>query len=681
MSLRRIGRFARPVVRWTARIAVATVFAFAIAWVAFPFPLGRLDRPVSPIVTDRDGGPLLQLVASDDQWRMPLELEDISPWLVSATIAAEDKRFYDHLGVDPLAVLRAAGQNLRARSVVSGASTLTMQICRMMDSRPRTLWAKIAESFRALQLERLWSKNDILLHYLNVAPYGRNFCGVGAAAWGYFGKPARELSLGEASLLAGMPQSPQRLRPDRYPAAASERRRYVLDRMTDLGMISARQRDLAAAEPITLTTCPRTIRAPHAAFLALRRRPCGGRTAIDPAVQAELHRLAAARAAALPAGADVAAVAIHIPNARIVAMLGSLDAENPAAGQVNGALAWRSPGSALKPFVYAAAFEARRLAPNSIVHDVPIHRAGWSPRNFDRKHRGQVTADDALRRSLNVPAILTAEAIGLDRCIGIMRAAGVRFRQDAVRRGGLGVAVGTIEVRLLDVTNAFATLARGGVRITPKLFCHESDESDESDDADAALSPETCAAINEILSSRRRRPRGAENLPHHRVPWFMWKTGTSSARRDAWAVGHNGRYAVGVWVGRLAGSGDAAFVGARAAEPLLVRFFLSPALRRPQDSDPPPAPTWLVRRPLGEPAELAAPPLITAPAEGATFLAIAGSAIVRPRTNRTPGLTWFLNGMHLPPAAAGRLVLRPGRYELRCVDPAGAASAVRFAVR
>lgn len=651
------------------------ISVFAIASWLLPFPIQRLDRwPVSPRVTDRTGREILAITGHDEQWRFPVPLEQISPWLIQATIAVEDERFYSHRGVDPLALGRASWQNLSSARIVSGASTLTMQVCRMMDNRPRTWTAKLAEAFRSVQLERIRDKRWILETYLNVAPYGRNLRGVQAAAWTWFGKPAAELSLGEAALLAGLPQSPSRYRPDRFPDRAVARRQTVLRRMLELGMIDETQRQRAGEEPVAIPYRRKPVEATQAGWLALRNRPAGGQTTIDPHIQADVERLIAVHLHDLPEHADVAVVVIDIASGQILSLVGSArPADDPIAGQVNGAIARRSPGSALKPFIYATAFAAGRLAPESVVYDLPIDRDGWSPANFDRTFRGELTAGEALRRSLNVPAILIAEGTGMAQCIGLTEAAGVNLPRSALARSGLSIVVGGTEVRLLDLTNAYATLGRGGTWQAPCLFL------DDPIQRHTVLQANICAALDDILSTSQRRPSGMEQLAPQDVPWFMWKTGTSSGRRDAWAVGHNHRVAIGVWVGRFSGLGDAALTGARAAEPLLARLFDLPDLRT--TSCPPPALNWTANQPLPPPPERSSALRIISPHSGSTFVAMAGQAVVRPRLNRQAEVTWFLNGLRLENGAAPRLALAPGRYELRCVDAAGAASAVKFQVR
>lgn len=671
MKKRRLIKHASRCLALLAALSLAVV---ALLWRAFPFPEERLHRwPTSPTVLDARGRPVFTVVARNDEWRYPVPLDRVSPWLIKATVAVEDSRFYDHPGVDALAVARAALQNILSLRIVSGASTLDMQVCRMMENRPRTLRAKAIESFRALQLDRLRSKDEILAHYLNAAPYGGNLRGVEAASLAYFGKHAADLSLGEAALLAGLPQSPSRYRPDRRLARALRRRSIVLARMVTEGMISDHHRRRIEAIPVQIHRRPMPRSAPHAAWLALRRRPAGGRATIDLDIQSEVERLTADHRRHLPGESEIAVVVMDIRRSAIVAMVGSADPDDPVDGQVNGAVARRSPGSALKPFIYAAAFSDGRLAPDSLVYDVPIQRGGWAPDNFDRTFQGELTAADALRRSLNVPAILIAEAVGLARSCGTLEAAGVHLPPNAQARGGLALAVGGIEVTLLDLTNAYATLGRSGVRKRPRLFV------DERPGSARALDPNVCASVNHILSSRRRPPAGMEDMCPQNVPWFMWKTGTSAGRRDAWAVGHNGRYAIGVWVGRFSGAGRFAFVGALSAEPLLTRFFDLPVLRV-FDPPPPPSPI-LVRRPLPPPAEVADALRIIAPEDNATFAALNGAAIVRPRVNRLRDVSWFLNDRWISPDSSRRLTLPPGGYQLRCTDSKGRVSSVRFVVR
>lgn len=648
--------------------------ALIVAWHRSPFPLERLGQwGESSVIRDSEGGFLLASVGPDDQWRLPVRLDDMSPWLVKATIAVEDERFPDHRGVDPIAVCRAVRDNLSRGRRVSGASTLTMQICRMMDDRERTYAAKAIEMFRALQLERLRNKDEIVEIYLNTAPYGGNVRGVEAAAHRYFGRSARALSLGEAALIAGLPQSPERYRPDRALNRALVRRSAVLRRMAELGFISEETRKTVELQPVRLFRGTGRAIGRHAAALALQRRPGGGATTLAPEIQFEVERLARLHGTTLPKGTQIAVVVIDISTGNLSACQGSADFDDSFVGQVNGALAWRSPGSVLKPFVYAAAFEARRLSPESIVHDVPIDRAGWAPRNFDREFRGGVTVAEALRASLNIPAIHVAETMGVSRCAGYMESAGVTRRGNAVEWAGAGLVVGAAEARLLDVVNAYATLGRGGIYRSVRLF------GDESNEPRRVISGNVCLTIDAILSSKARIPAGRAGRSSDPSSWFTWKTGTSSGRRDAWAVGHNRRFAIGVWMGRFHGAGRPEYVGAEVAEPLLAQLFDLAMIR---NSEPGTEPARIrVLNPLPPPVELAGDLRILSPGDRTVFVATSETTAILAKANHGDGLTWFLDGARAVAASSGPLKASRGRHRLVCVSDTGASARVEFIVR
>ncbi len=674
MNLRRIFRVAQFAAAATATVTGITLL---VCWHLFPFPEHLLAPvPGGPVVFEREGRPLLGLTDQSSQWTRPARLPDISPWLVKATIAIEDHRFFEHRGIDPIAVLRAAGQNLGSARVVSGASTLTMQLCRMLDPRPRTLFAKSIESLRALQLECRIDKVEILERYLTMAPYGGNIRGVEAASRIWFHKSAADLCLSEAALLAGLPQSPTRLRPDRYPTRTLERRTMVLDAMYAKGMIGEEEHLTAAAQPLGVCMFGnaadrwRSEDGRHVAWWALARRPEGGRTTIDLDLQEIVEGMVREQAAGLPRGTDLAVVVIHVPSGEIRALVGSADFEDQADGQVNGALAWRSPGSALKPFLFAAAFSAGRLGPDSPVPDRPMDRRGYRPTNFAAGYAGSITAAEALRSSLNLPALRITEAGGISRCVGILESVGLRLPRDAAARGGLALATGALEVRLLDLTNAYATLARQGVHRPARLFF------DERDSERSALCADVAAVVNDILSVDHRDPNNRAGLIRSPQKWFTWKTGTSSGYRDAWAVGHNLEFAIGVWAGRFSGAGDPSYVGATAAEPLLAALFTHPSLAT--NERPPEPPVIEVRRPLFDTEEALR---ILSPSPGTILLAPDGRAVVRPGASRERPGSWFLNGRLLANEEAARLLLAPGSYELVRVESDGDAATARFTVR
>ena len=674
-------RYRRVLAATVTAAALLPLLVFAICWHLFPFPWEMLDRPESSIlITDRSGRTLLELVGRDGQRRRPVPLTEMSPWLTKAVLAIEDERFESHGGVDLCAVVRAIGQNLWARRTVSGASTITMQLCKMIDERPRTWSAKLVEAFRALQLERRRTKSEILADYLNLIPCGGNLRGVEAASQAYFGKSASQLSLGEAALLAGLPQSPNRYAPDRHPDAACRRRDTVLRRMLQLGQISQSQCDDALREPLLVGSRSVPLPcAPHAAWMALAERPTGGRTTIDLDWQRDVEALVRDHAATLPEDADAAVVVLDVATGEIVALVGSVNERDPMDGQVNGATARRSPGSTLKPFLYAAAFEALRLSPESQVDDIPIERAGWTPANFDRTHRGSITAAEALRQSLNVPAITITEGLGLPRCLGVLESVGLKLPPDAEARGGLAVATGGLEATLLELTNAYATLARDGVHRETRLFCDAPASLGSSDDSARVLDANVCRAISAILSSEQRCPRGWESLPEGHRPWFAWKTGTSSGRRDAWAIGHNGRFAIGVWVGFFHGAGHREFVGRDAAEPLLSSLFGSTSFRVVTTS--PAYEPWPLERPLPRPLEAGDHLAILSPRDDTAFLAWNGTTVIHPSVTSREPITWFHNGRVLSANESSRLVVPRGSHELRAVAASGQSAAVRFTVK
>ena len=637
-----------------------------------PFPLERLEAlPESAVLSDREGRPLARSLTVDEQWRLPVPLDDISPWLRQATIAVEDERFTRHPGVDFVSVGRACLQNLFAGGVVSGASTLDMQLCRMLDPRPRTLEAKLSEAARAWQADVCLSKDEVLEAYLNLAPYGGNLQGAEAASLRYFGKSAKELSLPEAALLAGIPQSPARLRPDRYPEAALKRRNKVLDRMLEEGMISPEESRDLMAERIELELGLVTGKsARHFVTEALSSRPEGGLSFLDSRLQEEIEELARQRLLGLPVGSDMAVVVIEIESGGLVAILGGVDFEDPSGGQVNAAKAWRSPGSALKPFVYASAALERRLDGDTVLSDAQTAFAGWNPENFDRTFSGEVTAGDALRTSLNLPALQVCREVGAAKSAGIAEACGVRFRGDAVGQGGLAFVLGAVETNLLDLTNAYATLGRKGVRRNLRYF------PDDPIVDEPILDPEVCAWLGSELSSWRLPSSVFENQTSDSTPWFMRKTGTSSGRRDAWTVGHNGKHAVGVWVGRLSGMGDQAFVGSRAAEPLLAKIFNLARIRR---TDAPPAPVpWIVEDPIPFPEKNVLS--IQRPETGSVYRRVGEDFEIRPKANADGELLWFLNGRPLDTEEARRTMVGSGRYELLCLTATGEHALSRFRV-
>ena len=517
------------------------------------------------------------------------------------------------------------------------------------------------------------SKDQILELYLNNAPYGGNIRGIEAASLFYFSRHANDISLAQAALLAGLPQSPTRFNPYKHLDKAISRQKDVLGCMLKLESITQHQYDQALSEQIQITPFARIPHAPHVSWMALKQNPIGGQTYINLDIQQEIEKIATEHLYTLPQQTELAVTIIDIEQSCLVALIGSGDPSDPVDGQVNGAFARRSPGSALKPFIYAAAFEAQRLSPDSIVYDVPIQLSGWSPHNFDRTYSGPVTARHALRQSLNMPALWIANCLGMGRCCDTLESLGIRLPDDTISRIGLSIAVGGSEVSLFELTNAYATLGRKGIYRNCRLLF------DDLSNSTPVFNPNVCAAINKILSSDNHTPRGMENIAPQDIGQFMWKTGTSSRRRDAWAVGHNHRYAIGVWVGRFRGTGRIEYVGSVAAEPLLAKIFSLPQLRNnvvPADTE-----TILVKNPLPRPYRSQEKLHILLPENGDIFIALNGSVSIKPQTNQTGDLKWLLNGNLVPSEQINSLNAAPGNYTLHCINSKGQFSKVTFSVR
>jgi len=556
--------------------AALAVLGYAVLCILFPFPQEMLERagtgkPAS-VVLDRKGNPLRTFLAPDDSRMFRTELAEISPRLIQATIAVEDKRFYRHRGVDPLAVMRAVRLNLTHGRIVSGASTLTMQVMRLLEDRPRTFASKAVEAFRAVQLESLRDKEAILEIYLNLAPYGGNLIGAEAASRGYFGKAARDLTLGEAALLAGLPQSPSRFRPDRHPERARKRREHVLERMSAAGSITESERARACAEPVRARRPVFPFEAPHLARMVRRMSPrCHVlRTTLDRRIQGIAETAIREQVDRLRGDgvSNGAVVVIENETGAVRALVGSCDFLSEADhGQVNGAMAPRSPGSALKPFTYALALERGHVTPDTVLHDVPCNYTGYEPENYDHRYRGPVTAREALSISLNVPAVKLMNRVGHQRLHGLLEAFGISTLGRGPDHYGLALTLGAAEVTLLELTNAYAALARLGVHRPYRLL-----EIEPVTPGRRVLSEGAAYLTADILSDTDRLGgRVLWKSDKSRVR-MAWKTGTSYGHRDAWTIAFTPKVTVGVWLGNFSGRGAKALVGIEAAAPVAARI-------------------------------------------------------------------------------------------------------------
>ena len=554
-----------------AGVALASAAYAAVRWV--PFPEDELARlPAAVVLTDRAGEPLRVKLAAGGFDCRPGYRPAPEHWIARAIVAAEDRRFWSHPGVDGLALVRAAAQNVFSGRRVSGASTITTQVIRLLEPRRRTLLTKAIEAFRALQLERRHTKREILEQYLDRAPFGGNLVGIEAAARRYFGKGAADLSLAEAALLAGVPQSPSRLRPDRHPEPARQRQAYVLERMEVCGFITAQERAEALAQPLAARPGKYPFRAPHFCDLAGVPARAGQdatvRTTLDADLQCTAEDILRRHLEGRTAQGG-AIVLLDVQTGAVRALVGSPDyfAEQRA-GQVNGAVAPRAAGSTLKPFAYALALDRGLITPGTVIPDVPTRFRDLDPRNFSHDYRGLVSVRDALVLSLNLPAIEVERRAGQERFWSTLRALGLKTLARPAEHYGLGLVLGNAEVRLLDLANAYACLARGGGWLPARLV-----ESVRVPAPRAVFSPEACWLVSDMLSGEERALDTTGHAADVRLPPMAWKTGTSAGLRDAWTVAWNPDYVIGVWVGNPDGSSADELVGREIATPIAWDLF------------------------------------------------------------------------------------------------------------
>ena len=561
----------KAVLRAAAVTAVLGAAAFGLSWWLIDPHLEDADAyPGGAVLRDNAGNVLRVSLGPGDVDCRPYYAASRDDWVVKALVASEDRRFFSHSGVNVPSVVRAVFQNITSLRRVSGASTITMQATRLFHPHPRTLAWKYVEAFRAMQTERAHDKLWIISQYLNRAPFGSNLVGVEAAAQGWFGKRAQDLGIGEAALLAGMVQCPSRFRPDRHLDRAIQRRAYVLGRMRALGMITDAQHDGAASSVPAILRAPRPFAEPFfcdwAAARVARAGLVGGdfATTLDADIQARAKTLVN-RAAAN--GYSAAAVVMRVDTAAVLALACSGDYFSPDAGQVNTALAPRPAGSTLKPLLAAAAMDCGFVTPEERLADVPKAYHGYNPANFDATHRGAVKLSDALVLSLNLPFVQLLQRLGVPRFASVLRALGCRHLGGQDEKLGLGLAIGNAEVSLVELVGAYGCIARCGTWLEPCALAREV-EAQKGETPPRVFSPGACWLVSDILSGDERSQRALGHTADVKVPRFAWKTGTSSAYRDAWTVVWNPEYVVGFWCGHKEGGfGDTSVVGAVAAAP------------------------------------------------------------------------------------------------------------------
>ncbi|WP_353645388.1 penicillin-binding protein 1C [Mesorhizobium sp. WSM2239] len=662
---------------------------------AFPPPLPE-KLIVSAEVVDRDGALLRAFATPDGRWRLAVGLDQVDPQFVDMLIAYEDKRFHDHQGVDPLALLRAAGQFAGNGRIVSGGSTLSMQLARLIEPRAsRSIASKLRQMVRAIQIERRLTKREILERYLTLAPYGGNLEGVRAASLAWFGKEPKRLTVSEAALLVALPQLPERRRPDRHPKAAHAARDRVLSRMVAAGLLGEREAARAALGEPPGRRLALPALAAHAADAALRAAPAETRhqLTVKKSVQQGLETVA--RDAAAKLGPRIS-VAMVLADARTGEILGEVGSANyfdaSRSGWIDMTNTRRSPGSTLKPFIYGLAFEQGLVAQETLIEDRPTDFAGYRPKNFDMRYQGDVSVRQALQLSLNVPAVRLLDAVGPARLVARFRRAGVTPELPPGETPGLAIGLGGVGVSLRDLVQLYTGLANGG-RAKPLRDRAEGGESSSAEGL--ILEAQAAWQVSDMLAGVRP-PEGA--APRG----IAYKTGTSYGYRDAWSIGYDGRHVLGVWVGRPDSGSVPGLSGYVSAAPILFEGFAKSGLAAvPLPRAP--AGVFHARRedlpvtlerfgPGGDGTAVAAisepAPQIVFPPDGARVELGAATAEATPLVLKLQGgrapFRWLANGKPLTETIRRRTATwQPdgtGYSTLTVIDAAGRAASVRVFV-
>jgi penicillin-binding protein 1C len=671
---------------------LAAAAAFGLYVRALPEIDLDLSAGRSTVVLDRDGRLLRPFTTAEGRWRLPVSADDVDPRYLAMLKAFEDRRFDSHAGIDGTAALRAAAQALRHGRIVSGGSTLTMQVARLAEPRPeRTIGAKLRQMVQAARLERRLSKQEILSLYLSLAPFGGNIEGVRAASFAWFGKEPKRLSVAEAALLVALPQSPELRRPDRFAEAARRARGRVLARAVAAGTLTPAEARVADAEPVPGVRQPFPALAPHLAEALVAERPAERthRLTLDAKLQHDLEALARERAATLGPKLSVAMLVVDHMTGEIRASVAGADYFSAdRAGRLDLTRALRSPGSALKPVIYGLAFDQGLAHPETMLEDRPLRFGLYAPENFDLMHQGMVTARKALQLSLNLPAVDLLQALGPQRFITRLREAGAAVALP--KEGGapgLAVALGGLGITLQDLTRLFAAIARGGESVP--LVARSGEARPEP--GVRLLEPAAAWHIGDVL-------RGAPPPPSAQGGVIAFKTGTSYSYRDAFAVGFDRRHTIGVWVGRPDNGAVPGLVGRLVAAPLLFEAFarlgIDPSLPpRPENALvattatlPPPMRHLRPDAPKVASALLRQDLKVAYPPDGASLdlgaLEIDGRPLVQLKASGgVAPFTWLIDGRPLGESGRRRTAdWRPdgkGFVAITLMDATGTAESVR----
>lgn len=669
---------------WPAWSIAAVLVLIAAMDIMLPPPLHRAEN-LSPLVLDRNDQWLHSFTNDGGRWRFGANLDEIDPGFVARLVAIEDKRFWQHAGVDAAAVFRAGVTSMQAGQVVSGASTITMQTARLLEPRPRTLGSKLIEMVRAFQLERRLSKREILELYLTLAPYGGNIEGVRAASLLYFDKEPIRLTDAEQALLIALPQAPEARRPDLRATNAKATRAAILNKLVLAGAITPKKAEEAkdAVVPSGRGIFPKN--AYHAARrLAQTEKAEIVHSTLDTVLQNRAEALVTAFAERFDDEATTSVLIVENDTRSVRAVVGSSGLDVPG-GWMDLTAATRSPGSTLKPFIYGLAFEDGFAGAGTLIDDMPRAFGDYTPENFDRTFRGQVRVREALQHSLNLPAVAALNRVGAPRFAAMLNAAGVALRTPtrADNKSGLALALGGAGVTARDIATLYAALGDDGA-VKPLSWT----TTDKPTDAEAyqLFSKETASRISAILADAPAISGRAPASLSASATRVAFKTGTSYGYRDAWAAGHGGGYTVVVWVGRADGASRPGETGRKAAAPLLFDIF--DMLERDGDDtgqsvgDDDEAPLEALAQFNG--SRSTSTPQIVFPRDGVeVFLSGAKRGFSFAARGGARDYRWYVNGETVPiENLSGRHIWHPsvpGFYDVTVVDGEGrkAVSKVR----
>jgi penicillin-binding protein 1C len=558
--------------KWVTKRISLTILAllllfFLLNWI-FPLP-DKIEY--STIITDSKGEVIHSFLTKDQQWRMKTELSEISPLLRKTIVEKEDKYFYRHPGINPIAMGRAMLKNLFRFKRTSGASTITMQVARALEPKKRTYLNKCIEMFRALQLEKKYSKDEILQLYLNLVPYGGNIEGVKSASILYFKKNPDHLSLAEITALSIIPNRPSSLVIGKSNDAIIKERNRWLQKFAADKIFTTKEIKDALEEPLTAS---RGIVPKYLPQLSYRLKKRGGaiiNTAIEMNTQLKLEKLVAdySRGMALKNIRNAAVIVLDNQTHKLVSYIGSANfTDTSDHGQVNGAAAIREPGSTLKPLLYGMCIDEGLLTPKMMINDVAVNYEGYAPENYDRKFNGTVSMEYALEHSLNIPAVKSLRVLGKDKMVQKLSDCDFQQIRKDQKKLGLSLILGGCGASLEELTGLYSSFANEGIYIKPAYI-----QNDTAQKRIRVLSRAATFMVNEILSKVNRPDFPLNWQSTERMPKIAWKTGTSYGRRDAWSIGYNKHFTVGIWIGNFSAQGVPELSGANVATPLLFKIF------------------------------------------------------------------------------------------------------------